>query len=203
MEQDYHRTVMESSDFLHSMISLIDEPVKLTIWWTILMNPKITTKELKKKIKIKGNSVYYYLNQMEQLKLIDSQVEDLPNSNLTQKRFSISNDFLEAKSKGTLQEIFKDNQKEILLFEFLLMNSLLKHSIMDTKNLTEKEFTDNVEKNSVPFGELLLFTEEDIDKVKTFFKNIMEISSKTEIDYMNLPQGPVYGLVFACVDIKK
>ena len=194
---------MESSDFLHSMISLIDEPVKLTIWWTILMNPKITTKELKKKIKIKGNSVYYYLNQMEQLKLIDSQVEDLPNSNLTQKRFSISNDFLEAKSKGTLQEIFKDNHKEILLFEILLMNSLLKQSIMDTKNLTEKEFTDNVEKNSVPFGELLLFTEEDIDKVKTFFKNIMEISSKTEIDYMNLPQGPVYGLVFACVDIKK
>ena len=142
MEQDYHRTVMESSDFLHSMISLIDEPVKLTIWWTILMNPKITTKELKKKIKIKGNSVYYYLNQMEQLKLIDSEVEDLPNSNLTQKRFSTSRDFLEAKSKGTLSDIFKNNHKEILLFEFLLMNSLLKQSIMDTKNLTENRSID-------------------------------------------------------------
>ena len=194
---------METSDFLNSMISLVDEPVKLTIWWTILMNPKITTKELKKKVKIKGNSVYYYLNQMEQLKLIESELEDLPNSNLTQKRFSISRDILEAKSKGTLSDIFKNNHKEILLFEFLLMNSLLKQSIMDTKNLTEKEFTDNVEKNNVPFGELLLIKEEDVAKVKTFFKNIMEVSSKTEIDYTNLPQGPVYGLVFACVDIKK
>ena len=73
---------------------------------------------------------------------------------------------------------------------------------MDTKNLTEKEFTDNVEKNNVPFGELLLIKEEDVAKVKTFFKNIMEVSSKTEIDYTNLPQGPVYGVVFACVDIK-
>ena len=193
---------MKKQDFLNSIITVLDEPIKLSLWWTILINPRITTKELKKKLNLKGNSVYYYLNHLEELKLIESELENIPNSNLTKKKFSISNDFLKSKFNGELVEEFKDNKRDVLLFELLLMNTLLNQTIMSTKLLSEKDFTKQIHDNSIPFGELLLINEESLAEIKELYNKLIAISKKTTKENELIPSGSVYGVLFACLPIQ-
>ena len=56
---------MDQLDLSTWVKELINEPVKLTLWWTILRNPGVTAKELKNKAKINSNSIYYYLTYLK------------------------------------------------------------------------------------------------------------------------------------------
>ena len=74
---------MKSINFPALLLELVNEPVKINLWWIILRNPGITAKELKKRVNLEGNSIYYYLTQLEKLQLVDTAIEAIPNSYLS------------------------------------------------------------------------------------------------------------------------
>lgn len=194
---------MEHMNFSKAIHELINEPLQLSIWWIILRYPNITVKELKKKTKLQGNSIYYHLNHLEKLQLIEAELQNLPKSNLSQKKYSISKAFMNAKENGLLAREFTGKDKEVLLFEMLLMNSIVYQSIKTLRNIPEESFESQTKEKSIPFGELLVFKEKDFEKVTKLFTELQEISKNSfqNLDQLSSASKATHGLVFALVPL--
>ena len=195
---------MEHLDLSTWVRELINEPVKLTLWWTILRNPSITAKELKKKSKINSNSIYYYLNQLEKFHLIDSELENIPKSNLSQKKYSISKHFINSKKTGTLAKELQGQEREVQLFELLLMNSILLQTINNLESVTNSEYKEKSTAKKTPFGELLLFEQEQVEIVKKVFTELKKESENyiKENDFLNSVNNATHCLLFAFVPLE-
>ena len=195
---------MEHKDLSTWVKELINEPVKLTLWWTILRNPSITAKELKKKAKINSNSIYYYLNQLEKYHLIDSELETIPKSNLSQKKYSISEHFIKSKKTGSLTKELQGQDREVQLFELLLMNSILLQAINNLESETNFEYDEILKSKKAPIGELLLFEQKQVEIVKKLFNDFKKESKNyfKENDFISSVSEATYSLIFAFVPLE-
>ena len=194
---------MKSINFPALLLELVNEPVKINLWWIILRNPGITAKELKKRVNLEGNSIYYYLAQLEKLQLVDTSIEAIPNSNLSRKKYSISKYFLESRQDGIIAKELSGQEKEILLYELLMMNSLEYQTIQNIKPMSKKDFNDQRIIKHAPFGELLLINAEDVERVKNIFEELQTIAKKSSLDFdLQLSsQMTTHGVIFACIPL--
>ena len=194
---------MKNIDYTTVLVELVNEPVKIILWWIILRNPGITAKELKKEVNLKGNTVYYYLTQLENLHLIDASLETVPNSNLNRKRYSISKSFVESRQTGVLAQQLSGQDKDILLFELLLMNTLLYQTILNLKPLSKNDFATRLIAGLAPFGELFLINAEDVEKIQKIFEELRTINKKYAqgIDLQSASQLATHGVIFACIPL--
>ena len=109
---------MTKSSISHNVIKLVNDPLKIALWFEIQRNAGITAKELSEKLKLKGTNIYYHIKQLEKSNLIVSESKQVSNSNLLEKYYSINMDYFAVEEWKARFEIGKTERlwKEIILY---------------------------------------------------------------------------------------
>jgi DNA-binding MarR family transcriptional regulator len=186
---------MESSEIADSMVKLVKDPVKITLWFEILRNPGITAKQLQKKLGMKGTTIYYHLQQLEENKLIDIHTKQVRN--FIQKQYNISDEFMEEKESDSLKIMAKKYPKEVALFELYLMSSLINKQI---QRLTRDQNEDLDISNQDSFGELLLIDEEIVNDIREKYDEIKKLigAQSRNKSFQTLSMKASHGVIFGC-----
>ena len=127
---------MKTSEIAEGMVKLVNDPIKITLWFEILRNPGISAKKLQKKLRMKGTAIYYHLQQLEESKLIHIETKQVRN--FIQKEYTISDEFVDDKESGAFKIFVKEYPKEVLLFELYLMSSMINKQIRHLTNLKKR-----------------------------------------------------------------
>jgi hypothetical protein len=186
---------MESSEIADSMAKLVKDPVKITLWFEILRNPGITAKQLQKKLGMKGTTIYYHLQQLDEGRLIDIHTKQVRN--FIQKQYFISDEFIKDKEADSLRIMAKKYPREVALFELYLMSSVINKQI---QRLTRDEGRDSDISNQDFFGELFLIDEETVDDIREKYDEIKElIGAKSQNkSFQDLSMTASHGIIFGC-----
>ena len=186
---------MVSSEIADSMVKLVKDPVKITLWFEILRNPDITAKQLQQKLGMKGTAIYYHLQQLEESKLIDIHIKRVRN--FIQKQYSISDAFIKDKESDSLKIMAEKYPKEVRLFELYLMSSLINKQIQRLTRDPDKELPIN---NHDSFGEVLLIDEELVENIREKYDEIKQLlgaKSKNK-SFQELSKKASHGVIFGC-----
>ncbi|MHA1222271.1 MAG: hypothetical protein ACTSP3_03210 [Candidatus Heimdallarchaeaceae archaeon] len=80
-----------------NLLDLVNEPIKLSIWFEILRKDGTTAKELTAKLKLKGTNIYYHLDQLKEKNIVIQEVSQITNTNLLQTTYRINSDLFSEK----------------------------------------------------------------------------------------------------------
>ena len=184
---------METTEIADSMVKLVKDPVKITLWFEILRNPGITAKQLQKKLGMKGTAIYYHLQQLEENRLIVIHTKQVRN--FIQKQYNISDKFIKDKESDSLKIMAEKYPQVIALFELYLMSSLINKQI---QRLTRGH--KDLDSYQDSFGELLLIDEETVDKIREKYdeiKKLIGIQSKNK-SFQEITMNASHGVIFGC-----
>ncbi len=186
---------MKSNEIAESMVKLVNDPVKISLWFEILRYPGITAKQLQKRLRMKGTAIYYHLKQLEESRLIHIHTKQVRN--FIQKEYKISNEFVEDKESGTLKIMAEKYPREVALFELYLMSSLINKQI---QRLTKNQDEDLDIERRDSFGELLLIDEKIVGKIRGKYDEIRKLvkTQSKNASFQELSMKASHGVIIGC-----
>ncbi|MFX0052697.1 MAG: winged helix-turn-helix transcriptional regulator [Candidatus Hermodarchaeota archaeon] len=189
---------MKSTEIADSMVKLVNNPVKISLWFEILRNPGITAKELQQKLRMKGTAIYYHLQQLEESRLIQIQTKQVRN--FIQKEYHISEEFVEDKETGALKIMAEKYPREVALFELYLMASMINKQI---QRLTKDQEEDLDIEREDSFGELLLIDERLVGKIREKYEEIKTLmrAQARDASFQELSQQASHGVIIGCYSL--
>ncbi|MFX0209385.1 MAG: winged helix-turn-helix transcriptional regulator [Candidatus Hodarchaeota archaeon] len=189
---------MKSTEIAESMVKLVKDPVKISLWFEILRNPGITAKELQQKLRMKGTAIYYHLQQLEESRLI--QIKTKQVRNFIQKEYHISEEFVEDKETGALKIMAEKYPREVVLFELYLMASMINKQI---QRLTKNQEEDLDIERDDSFGELLLIDEQLVGKIREKYEEIKALmrAQAKDASFQELSQQASHGVIIGCFSL--
>lgn len=120
--------------------TLADDPLLTNILFSILRNPGITAKELKKSFpKLKGTSIYYYLNTLNDKNFIIVESKQIINTNLIQKKYLINPDLFNEKF---VKDLRAGNDRNSTLMSLFLAQQFINNQIHQVLNMDDASFSE-------------------------------------------------------------
>jgi len=146
------------------ILTLVSDPINISIWFEIQRNPDIMSRTLKERLNIKGTKIYRHLNLLEDKKLIISESKIIPNKNILQKTYKVNElmysrkDVEKRNSEG--QPLKKT--KETVLFSFYYTALIVNRQIIKIQSLTNQEVNDLIVESNTFLGAHHFLQEEDL-----------------------------------------
>jgi DNA-binding transcriptional ArsR family regulator len=189
---------MKPTATIKSMVKLVNDPVKITLWFEILRNPGITARQLQKKLGMKGTTIYYHLQQLEGSRLIDITSKRVRN--FIHKEYNISGEFIGDKESGALKVMAEKYPREVAIFELYLMVSIINRQI---HRLIKNQDENKDLRKQDSFGEVLLIDEKIVGKIREKYHEIrMLIKEQSEdASFQELSMKASHGVIIGCFNL--
>ena len=165
-------------------IRIFTDPIKLLLLYKIIMNPGISSRQLKEELKLKGTKIYYYLSDFEGLHpktkermnkpLVRIEKEETIN-HLIMKKYYPTDYMYELGAKNAMFNLFEDPRKNTKWNYSLLINvgiALLENHLREVEKKPLEDF-----ENGIPFLDTLTLNKLDFthrsfyESKKEFLKN--------------------------------
>ncbi|MBN1330166.1 MAG: winged helix-turn-helix transcriptional regulator [Candidatus Heimdallarchaeota archaeon] len=151
------KNIQETTRLLQTVML---DPTRVAIWFEILRKPGITAYELLTKINVKKTAIYYHLNILEEKGIIISVTEK------KEKNYHIQKNFFELST--TAKEIFNENQRELDIFNLLVVNSFIQRELNRIQNMSKEEY--HRKKYPVNYIGMWFCNREKLDQIKNEYK---------------------------------
>jgi predicted transcriptional regulator len=69
---------MSKSGGANDVFDLVNDLIKIDIWFEIMQDDGITTKEISKRLNLIGKCIYYHLNHLKENKFISTNLSTKP-----------------------------------------------------------------------------------------------------------------------------
>jgi DNA-binding PadR family transcriptional regulator len=134
-------TTNENLGLLPKLVqTLADDPLLTNILFTILRNPNITAKEMKKSFpKLKGTSIYYYLNTLADNGFINIETEIISRTNLIQKKYSVNPELF---SQEFVEDMRSGKDRNTALMSLFLAQQFINNQIHRILNMDDETFAE-------------------------------------------------------------
>lgn len=157
---------MSKSGVSIDILDLVNDPIKIAIWFEIMREDGITAKEISKRLDLKGTNIYYHLKHLKDNKLIISKSKVVPGTNLLEKTYNINKKFYGTEEIDLRQEI-RDSPKKMrdtALFQLYLAAFAVGKQIIEITNMSNEEIKEQIDNKTLPFSKFILFTAQDLRK---------------------------------------
>ena len=175
---------MSDSSITLQVLNLVNDPMKIAIWFEIMKNESITAKELSKKIGLSGTKIYYHLNQLKEQSLIITEVHQIPRSNLLQTTYSINKQIFGEEETSTRADLRKDplSLKEALLFRLYQTIITLNKQIVELQLMDEEQVKELAAKEEILVSKIALVQKEHLPSVLPKFKEFSSFLDQVRQD---------------------
>lgn len=196
---------MGKSSISIDMLNLVNDPIKIGIWFDIMRSDGITAKAIAKKLNLKGTNIYYHLKHLEEKKLIISKTNIVEGTNLIEKTYRINKKIYGAEER-TARSKFIDSPEKIrdaILFQLYHTAFMVGKQIMEVSSLSNKELKEQLENRTLPFIKLMLYNDQDIKKAaEILFDSIRSLDKIiTEKDQAEYEKNADYGIVVGLLSL--
>ena len=195
---------MSKSRVSIDILDLVNDPIKIAIWFDIMRSDGITAKAIAQKLNLKGTNIYYHLKHLEEKKLIISKTNVVAGTNLIEKTYTINKKFY-GKEERELRRGLRDSpgkMRDAILFQLYLTAFAISKQIIEVSTMSNEEIKEQMEKETLPFSKLILFNNQDLEKAtELLHKSISSLDvireeGKDQADYeKNAEYGIVLGLI--------
>ncbi|MHA1420125.1 MAG: winged helix-turn-helix domain-containing protein [Candidatus Heimdallarchaeaceae archaeon] len=196
---------MGKSSISINMLNLVNDPIKIAIWFDIMRSDGITAKAIAKKLNLKGTNIYYHLKHLEEKKIILSKTNIVEGTNLIEKTYRINKKFYGAEEREVRHK-FRDSpekMRDAILFQLYQTAFMVGKQIMEVSKLSNEEVKEQLENRTLPFIKSILFNELDMKKASEILFDT--ISSLDEIragkDQAENERNADYGIVVGLISL--
>ncbi|MCE7735278.1 MAG: hypothetical protein GPJ54_10400 [Candidatus Heimdallarchaeota archaeon] len=120
--------------------TMADDPLLTKLLFSILRNPGITAKKIKKSFpKLKGTSIYYYLNILTEKNFVIVESEQLPNTNLIQKKYQLNPNLF---NKEFVDELRAGTDRNSILMSLFLAQQVINNQIHKILSMDDETFSE-------------------------------------------------------------
>ena len=198
---------MSKSGVSIDILDLVNNPIKIAIWFEIMREDGITAKEISKRLDLKGTNIYYHLKHLKDNKLIISKSKVVPGTNLLEKTYNINKKFYESEERDLRLEFIDSPKKmrDVILFQLYLTAFVIGKQIMEISNMSTAEIKEQIDNKTLPFSKIVLCNEQDLKKATDLLTN--SISSLDLIregeDQAEYEKNAEYGILLGLVSMFK
>lgn len=120
--------------------TMADDPLLTNLLFAILRNPGITAKKIKKSFpKLKGTSIYYYLNSLTEKNFVKVESEQLANTNLIQKKYYINPELFD---REFVEELRAGKDRNSTLMSLFLAQQVINNQIHKILKMNDETFSE-------------------------------------------------------------
>lgn len=138
----------KQENFLPLLVqTMADDPLLTNLLFTILRNPGINAKKIKKSFpKLKGTSIYYYLNILTDKNFVAVESEQISNTNLIQKKYQINPQLF---NQEFVDELRSGKDRNSTLMSLFLAQQAINNQIHKILNMDDDTFSELAQKEQI------------------------------------------------------
>lgn len=174
----------------------IEGTTRMALFFIILREKEVTVDYLRTVLKMKGNTIYYHLNKLEEVGIISMKRQPVLGTNLSRKIFFINPQFFQMKKEPEWKVQIKSNPRLAFLAEMYIAVGALVEAIRTYRTMSDDQFNEYYKERKPICDVLFLKKDQYLRFHSQTEQNLREISAADVSTILEESEGYVYS-VFA------
>lgn len=188
------KQVSKLEKFLKAIEDSIEGTTRIAIFFIILREKEVTVDQLRTVLNIKGNTIYYHLNKLEDVGILSMKREPVTGTNLSRKIFYINPQFFQLKKEPEWKVLVENKPRLAFLAEMYIAVGALVEAIRTYRTMSDDKFNEYY-KEKKPVCDVLFLKEEQFLRFQTLVTEItQEIASADVVKILEESEGFVYSI---------
>jgi len=172
----------------------IEGTTRMALFFIILREKEVTVDYLRTVLNIKGNTIYYHLNKLEDVGILSMKREPVPGTNLSRKIFYINPQFFQLKKEPEWKVLIEDNPRLAFLAEMYIAIGALVEAIRTYRTMSDDKFNEYY-KEKKPICDVLFLKKEQFLRFYSLTSQIIQEISKADVSkILEESEGYVYSI---------
>ncbi|MFX1286012.1 MAG: winged helix-turn-helix domain-containing protein [Promethearchaeota archaeon] len=186
--EEFLKTIEESVE------DSIEGTTRMALFFIILREKEVTVDYLRTVLGIKGNTIYYHLNKLEDVGILSMKREAVPGTNLSRKIFYINPHFFQLKKEQEWKILIKNNPRLAFLAEMYIAVGALVEALRTYLTMSDDQFN-KYYKEKKPICDVLFLKEDQFSRFHSLASEIIqEISTEDVSKILEESEGYVYSI---------